>query len=67
MQQELEPLPESTTVKEALQMPETESVQTPINEPLSSDSNQTTADESYIQNEEQNEKTQWGKLRDKNE
>ena len=56
-----------STVKETLKLPEEESVQIPINETLSSDSNQTTVDKSYIQNEEQNEKTQWRKLRDRDE
>ena len=66
MQAELEPLPETATVEEALKLPENESVQTPIND-ISSDSDQTTVDSGYIQNEEQTEDTNWRNIRDKNE
>tara|TARA_Y200000002_G_scaffold325631_1_gene287842 strand:+ start:390 stop:2264 length:1875 start_codon:yes stop_codon:yes gene_type:complete len=66
-EQAKEGLKESATVEEALRLPETESVQTPINESLSSDSDETTVDTGYIQNEEQNEDTNWRKLRDKDE
>jgi hypothetical protein len=48
-------------------LPENESVQTPIDEDVSSDSNQTTVDSGYIQNEEQTKDTNWRAIRDKNE
>ena len=66
MQAELEPLPESATVEEALKLSENESVQTPIKD-ISSDSNQTTVDAGYIQNQEQTENTNWRNIRDKDE
>ena len=58
---------ETATVEEALKLPENESVQTPIDEDVSSDSNQTTVDSGYIQNEEQTKDTNWRAIRDKNE
>jgi|TARA_B110000444_G_C18846914_1_gene602627 hypothetical protein len=58
---------ETATVEEALKLPENESVQTPINEDVSSDSNETTVDSGYIQNEEQTKDTNWKAIRDKNE
>ena len=78
-EQAKEALKQSATVEEALRLPESESVQTPIEESERtrpdftevieprSDSNQTTADSGYIQNEEQNEDTNWRNIRDKNE
>ena len=78
-EQAKEALKQSATVEEALKLPESESVQTPIEESERtrpdftevieprSDSNQTTADSGYIQNEEQNEDTNWRNIRDKNE
>mgnify|MGYP000695078540 CR=1 FL=1 len=78
-EQAKEALKQSATVEEALKLPESESVQTPIEESdrtrpdfteviePSSDSNQTTADSGYIQNEEQTEDTNWRNIRDKNE
>ena len=66
MQAELEPLPESATVEEALKLSENESVKTPIKD-ISSDSNQTTVDAGYIQNQEQTENTNWRNIRDKDE
>ena len=56
---------ETATVEEALKLPENESVQTPINEDVSSDSNETTVDSGYIQNEEQTKDTNWKAIRDK--
>ncbi len=78
-EQAKEALKQSATVEEALKLPENESVQTPIEESERtrldftevieprSDSNQTTADSGYIQNEEQTKDTNWRSIRDKDE
>ena len=39
----------------------------PLPESISSDSNQTTVDTGYIQNQEQTDKTNWRNIRDKDE
>ena len=78
-EQAKEALKQSATVEEALKLPENESVQTPIEESERtrldftevieprSDSNQTTVDSGYIQNEEQTKDTNWRSIRDKDE